>query len=108
MNQNSEIKRLPFKRSFAHVEGNWPSHIYLPIPTTKKLLILREACVMAYKEDKVDDGCEFFHNKDLHLSLSKPFVLLHHQIDPFLKKLARNIRVSVDFFCTYYSFSSFI
>lgn len=87
-----------FKRAFGHVEGNWPSHVYLSISQTKKIKLLQQACIKHY-ENLIDTDSTIVHKDDgnLHISLSKPFVLRHHQIEPFLKSLSQKIRVLAPF-----------
>lgn len=104
----------PFKRvrCFEHVEGNWPSHVYIPIEGMQGTLIHSKPILMQsirfldrYSINLMKNQ-QLLHNdlknilpsslhssielfSDFHLSLSHPFVLRYHQIDPFLDHLSR-------------------
>lgn len=78
---------MSFKRSFEHIEGNWPCHIYFTIPFTKKFREFSELISFdSFEKDKILKS-HFITEKNFHLSLSRTFVLRHHQIQPFLNRL---------------------
>jgi Uncharacterised conserved protein len=118
------------KRVFEHVDGNWPSHIYLSIRRSKKMTLFQEACIRQFEKTSFSSssspsplpplpscssttsaspttstssppiplpdaslGGAIFPEEHLHISLSKPFVLRYHQIEPFLKNLSHRLRV---------------
>lgn len=78
---------MAFKRSFEHIEGNWPCYIYLKVPFTKKFCKLLEIIVLdSFNKNKIIES-RFISEKSFHISLSRSFVLRHHQIQPFLNRL---------------------
>jgi hypothetical protein len=98
--QNHTLKRKrndepqhQWKRTFAHVDGNWPSHIKVNIPVAGDILrlikhVLDEArCVLGDALGIVSILNESVDGGELHLSLSRPFVLTYDQIDEFVDKL---------------------
>mmetsp|Transcript_23235 Transcript_23235/g.39365 ORF Transcript_23235/g.39365 Transcript_23235/m.39365 type:complete len:297 (+) Transcript_23235:115-1005(+) len=84
-----------FKRQFAHVEGNWPSHVYIVIDKQRELMVFSQACIKHFlNQNKTEENeINIVENDDscLHVSLSRPFVLRHHQIQPFLRILHKSL-----------------
>ncbi|KAL2862054.1 U6 snRNA phosphodiesterase Usb1 [Aspergillus pseudodeflectus] len=90
------------KRVIPHVEGNWPTHIYLEwYPSKDELEILRDIIIRAEKilqgeESKIhsllhsDLGAQL----PLHVSLSRPVVLRTEQRQPFLDTFQRTLQTS--------------
>ncbi|RLN63157.1 hypothetical protein BBJ28_00016177 [Nothophytophthora sp. Chile5] len=90
-------------RAFPHVEGNWPSHVRISIRVNQQMRELARAvieCVHELVGDSValvpfeglkpGDGMPSAAAKEeaeLHLSLSRPFVLTFTQIDGFVDAL---------------------
>jgi hypothetical protein len=84
-------------RSFPHVEGNWPGHVYIKIPLTKGVSLKSQKLrqLVQHFIHESNESLELFQTDAsgeddtsfLHLSLSRPFVLLHHQIDHFVNEL---------------------
>ena len=57
---SKEIKK-GFKRSFEHVDGNWPSHVYLRLNTSASKLLKwyqRECLSHYYSTHNHDDGID--------------------------------------------------
>ena len=86
-------EKLRWTRGFAHVPGNWPSHVYLRVSPSVALDAATEravACARAHLRDDKSavvpvapaDGAA-----PHHLSLSRPFTLRAHQIAPFVDAL---------------------
>jgi hypothetical protein len=80
-----------FKRSFEHVDGNWASHCHLSIPLTQAIIRIC-ICAQAHFLDKEPHLRDVFVKADeLHISLSKTFVLQNHQIHTFLERLSQHL-----------------
>jgi hypothetical protein len=98
---------LPFQRNFPHVDGDWPSHIYIPGLlsrfTITEILILIFMFIVNSKNSisSVTRRCinhflfqfnipieEMELEENLHISLSKTFSLRFHQIDLFVEQLS--------------------
>ena len=72
-------------RSFPHVDGQWPTHLYIPVALTPSLsAVFAEAAGLLPHDPP-------FHAlpSPFHLSLSHPFPLLSHQLQPFTVCLTR-------------------
>ncbi|XP_050351668.1 U6 snRNA phosphodiesterase 1-like isoform X2 [Nymphalis io] len=70
-------------RSFPHVRGNWATFIYVEYPNKENLFQIiakLEAIVTSFDESCI--VCE-----DVHISLSKTFVLRYHMIKSFTSTL---------------------
>ena len=98
-----------FVRSYEHVDGNWPSLVYMTGTTCAWALLLTyckqsswyiltgkfkvhrfaNLCSQHYALDMPQ--CNLVHVEDPHLSLSKSFVLRSHQIQPFILHLGNMI-----------------
>ncbi|KDO29846.1 hypothetical protein SPRG_19728 [Saprolegnia parasitica CBS 223.65] len=96
---------IAWTRTFAHVDGNWPSYVYFAVPLTPAMEAMKTFAMTmtdaAYpkhalglvpldeKRSKVlpkdSDGDE--DPSSLHLSLSRTFVLRYEQIEPFVQAL---------------------
>ncbi|KAJ1390381.1 hypothetical protein B484DRAFT_409022 [Ochromonadaceae sp. CCMP2298] len=78
-----------FVRNFEHVDGNWAGHVYLR-GDYSSLWNLSALCLEhCWALDGDEMEMEPIHEP--HLSLSKPFVLRSHQIEPFLLELGLRI-----------------
>ncbi|CAI5728733.1 unnamed protein product [Peronospora destructor] len=88
------------KRAFLHVDGNWPSHVRINIPVDQELRELaREAidhtqkvvgkavALAAFEELGLGKHPATSEKLELHLSLSRPFVLKYNQINVFVDSL---------------------
>ncbi|KAL3465305.1 U6 snRNA phosphodiesterase Usb1 [Aspergillus heterothallicus] len=90
------------KRVIPHIEGNWPTHIYLEwYPSKEELEVLRDVIIQAQhtiqgEEPKIhsllhsDLGAQL----PLHISLSRPVVLRTEQRQHFLKTLQEKLETS--------------
>jgi hypothetical protein len=91
-----------FKRVIEHEDGNWPSHVYLIVPRSRQVNGIAQTCFSHYTSHSTDhremSACEEFH-----ISLTRPFVLRLHQIEPFLRSLARRITLFESIQGTYLS-----
>ncbi|TKA83831.1 hypothetical protein B0A55_00158 [Friedmanniomyces simplex] len=89
------------KRVTPHVEGNWPTHVYLewnPEPRQYQLLSALIAEEQASKHGKCKVR-SLLHNElgvnlPLHVSLSRPLVLQTEQKEPVLNQLKQGITSS--------------
>ncbi|KAF9894363.1 poly(U)-specific 3'-to-5' RNA exonuclease [Aspergillus nanangensis] len=90
------------KRAIPHVEGNWPTHIYLEwYPSKEELSILEDVTSqMQQTLQKTDLQLHSLLRSDLgvqlplHISLSRPVVLRTEQRQSFLETLQTSIRNS--------------
>ncbi|XP_064611371.1 U6 snRNA phosphodiesterase 1-like [Liolophura sinensis] len=75
------------KRSFAHMEGNWATFVYVPYNADEHLLRLRDdlfKCLRPYGDFQPMD--------DHHISLSRTVSIRHHWIEPMLATLREGIQ----------------
>mmetsp|Transcript_30823 Transcript_30823/g.34370 ORF Transcript_30823/g.34370 Transcript_30823/m.34370 type:complete len:273 (+) Transcript_30823:23-841(+) len=87
------------KRTFKHVTGNYPTHIYIAVKheaTIVEKVLKPQALILTSDLEKKDKeiGFKYDNCEEYHISLARPFALRHHQIDPFLDKL-RNVVGSI-------------
>ncbi|KAL2854224.1 U6 snRNA phosphodiesterase Usb1 [Aspergillus pseudoustus] len=90
------------KRVIPHIEGNWPTHIYLEwYPSKDELEILREIIVEAENTSHTEESKihSLLHSDlgaqlPLHLSLSRPVVLQTEQRKPFLDMFRETLQTS--------------
>ncbi|PWY71066.1 hypothetical protein BO94DRAFT_476806 [Aspergillus sclerotioniger CBS 115572] len=90
------------KRVIPHVEGNWPTHLYLEwYPSKDELSILGD--VIDQINDRLDISTTQLHSLlhsdlgaqlPLHISLSRPVVLRTEQRQPFLKEFQSALKES--------------
>ena len=80
-------------RSFEHFEGNWPSHIFIPVQSTSHLCQFHED-IINFLRDTFDNDLHIFPLQDCHISLSRTVPVRHYWIEPLfteLKKQTENI-----------------
>ncbi|KAJ5367066.1 hypothetical protein N7541_001007 [Penicillium brevicompactum] len=90
------------KRVIPHVEGNWPTHLYLEwYPAKEELSLLTNLITQIDKSsaDSLHDVHSLLHSDlgaqlPLHISLSRPVVLRTEQRASFTEKLQNSIRQS--------------
>ena len=75
-----------FFRNFEHVDGNWPS--FISVNLQHRSLSVRHTAVRKHLQKY---NHEIVVEKHPHISLSMPFVLRSHQIEPFLQKLGNSM-----------------
>lgn len=81
---------VPWVRAFAHVDGNWPSHVHVSIGDDAELRALCARVISGAQQTIVDTGgsdSALVPMDDYHLSLSRPFVLQYDQIGAFVDEL---------------------
>lgn len=85
-------------RTFKHVDGNWPSHIYVKVAPSDPLDDMQDISERAISKlsDALKDGPQGrclhpIKSSDFHISLSRPFVLREHHIKPFLVGLRKHL-----------------
>lgn len=82
----------PWVRAFAHVDGNWPSHVHVSMGNDAELRALCDRVISGAQQSIVGAGCSdtdatLVPMDDYHLSLSRPFVLQYDQISTFVDEL---------------------
>lgn len=96
--KRDDNETLPkWTRAFAHVDGNWPSHVSIAIECDDKL---RGACsrIIERAQQHITDADTVLvpivrsddsdsSSSSVHLSVSRPFVLRFEQIQPFVDEL---------------------
>ncbi len=82
-------------RSFAHVKGNYPTHVYIPITPSGALeRRVTAACTQISTHTRTScstQTVERFSPAELHVSLSRAVALRKHQILPFLDALRKAV-----------------
>jgi hypothetical protein len=100
------------KRAQPHVEGNWPTHVYIPIPLSSnpKLWALLKTA-MADAKGRVPELHTFLNGHpddtsgttrdaaEIHISLSRPLFLRAHQRDNVKKAVKRIADSSAPYVC---------
>jgi hypothetical protein len=110
---NDNVKMIP--RIKAHVDGSWHCLVYLKLAVVDTLLPEDQrskliACrYNAFVDSAISQFCEsvdpmygqvhdampwdeqIIREPSPHISLSKPFILHQHEINPFLEYLARSL-----------------
>ena len=81
---------LNFKRTFAHVDGNWSCHLYFPVKFDDCILNFAKFCVSSLQLSLLKSSILMEDNT--HISLSKVFVLKAFQIDRFIQSLNNSIK----------------
>lgn len=89
--EEEEAQAIQWKRSFPHVEGNWPSHVYVRLVLDERQ-VARCSALIKMAQARVGGQLELVplftaEKQELHLSLSRAFVLQYHQITPFVDRL---------------------
>ncbi|XP_011408967.2 PREDICTED: U6 snRNA phosphodiesterase-like [Amphimedon queenslandica] len=73
------------KRSFAHVRGNWPTYIYIPITFPDGFNNVMESFLKKSSQDVIPFQSQF------HLSLSRTVPIQYHWIQPLTASLMESI-----------------
>ncbi|TMW68822.1 hypothetical protein Poli38472_006290 [Pythium oligandrum] len=85
-----DASSVRWTRAFPHVEGNWPSHVKINVPLTPELQTHCQRVITATQRfvgDEVELIPMASEEEELHMSLSRPFVLTYEQIEPFVEAL---------------------
>jgi len=69
-------------RSFSHVDGNWPCHVYVSVQRDTCAALQRRACLLLKEEAET-----VFPQEELHISLSRAFTLREHQLESFRRDI---------------------
>lgn len=85
-------------RGFPHVDGNWPSHVYINVQDSVEFQRHRQEAIDVLRQKYT--GPLVIQDAEWHLSLSRPFVLRYEQIEPFVKELRHAVRWRRRFQCT--------
>ena len=93
-------------RAFAHVDGNWTGQVYINVDKSLPgLEAIVSACFAAVEPIILAAASSSEPCDHWHVSLSKPFTLRFHQIEPFLIKLAfylKRVRLLLNTFLSIY------
>jgi len=92
-----------FKRNFEHVDGNWASHVYLPVKANTKLKHVIHSATSSIKNELSNLYMPMpsplplplpllVTDSEHHISLSKVFILRAHQIESFVAKLSKSVQ----------------
>ena len=76
-------------RSFAHERGNWASYCYFKVTTGKLIEDLQIAIQKCCQDEDISVQLECID--EVHLSLTKTFVLQHHWIGEFTKTVQQGL-----------------
>ena len=79
------------KRTFEHVEGNWPTYVYIPVVNNKELVEIQDSILGKLKK-KFSEKLHPFPAEECHISLSRTLPVRHYWIEPMFKKLKELIR----------------
>jgi len=75
-------------RSFKHVRGNWPTHVFMAVPATLISEVVTKLCAQAgHMRPSTQWNSMLESPKDgiLHISLSRTVTLREHEILPFVR-----------------------
>lgn len=79
-------------RTFGHVRGNWASHAFIPFADNEDLRDFRDSFIASlHVESLIGSRLHPIEDDELHLSLSKTFVLAHHTIPAFVQSLTKAV-----------------
>lgn len=92
--QDKEVEK-PQKRirTIEHVEGNFPSYVYVKVLRSDDWDIAREKCRASFTTAE-NESCE-----EMHVSLTPLMLLRHHFILPFVEKLRSKCEHVSEFEC---------
>jgi len=114
--KRKRLQEPQWQRAFPHVDGNWPSHVRIDISVTPDLRDLAKDVIeraqelvgdivtlVPFAELGLGESLTSENSDGLHVSLSRPFVLTHDQIDGFVDALRAALKwrqwyVDVEFF----------
>mmetsp|Transcript_20619 Transcript_20619/g.48188 ORF Transcript_20619/g.48188 Transcript_20619/m.48188 type:complete len:264 (-) Transcript_20619:1314-2105(-) len=79
-------------RSFAHVDGNWPTYVCFPVKMVDGLAAsIARVCAIA-REAFGQRKLVLIDPVDFHVSLSRTFALRYHQLRPFQDLLETSLK----------------
>lgn len=88
----SKTSNIEFRRSFNHIEGNWPTFVYIPVRGSNSVQRLLSICIdhfLCVHQLLEDSICR---EATPHISLSRTLTLRFHQIDAFVATLRRSLQ----------------
>lgn len=89
----TETKRDGRKRQFAHQEGNYPTHIFCVLKPRSsqdfKEVIKKVVGTCNEKLGEIITEKGFTQEESVHISLSRPFALRYHQIQPLVTEVTK-------------------
>lgn len=88
--KRKRVSEVPWVRAFAHVDGNWPSHVNVCIDDDAELHALCARAISSAQQNMArasGDSTQLVPMDAYHLSLSRPFMLQYYQIDAFVDEL---------------------
>lgn len=77
------------KRTFAHERGNWASYCYFRLASGTLIAELRKAVQDCCDAEGIAVALESI--EEVHLSLTKTFVLQHHWIESFIQSIRDSV-----------------
>ncbi|CAL1539978.1 unnamed protein product [Lymnaea stagnalis] len=78
-------------RSFPHLEGNWATHVFIPVEGGAKLVQFVQSILRILEPVKFQAFPEF------HISLSRTVTIRHHWIEPLVDSLRDSLRLMKSF-----------
>ena len=79
------------KRTFEHVEGNWPTYVYIPVFDNNELTEIQDSILGRLKKN-FTGKVHPLSIEECHISLSRTLPVRHYWIEPMFKKLTELIR----------------
>ncbi|EFA80482.1 UPF0406 family protein [Heterostelium album PN500] len=91
------------KRLFEHVDGNYPTYVYVKIPTSDDINAMIEEVGSIAKEHDVLEVVD-----DYHVSLSRVFTMREHHIDTFTSEMTTKLKNIKEFTINFETISTFV
>eukprot|EP01134_Creolimax_fragrantissima_P003848 CFRG3848T1 len=93
-----DVDELGRVRRFAHVRGNWATHVYFEVPVEDDLVDFIDDTIDGLQSiptlaGKVIHPFVSEDNQKLHISLSQTVTLQYHEIGPFFRTLAEALKL---------------
>ncbi|XP_059178226.1 U6 snRNA phosphodiesterase 1-like, partial [Physella acuta] len=80
-------------RSFPHMEGNWATHIFIPVDKDERFIQFVTDVIQLFKPLEIETFPEF------HVSLSRTVTIRHHWIEPLVDSLRENLKALKSCIC---------
>jgi len=86
---------IEFQRRFDHVNGNWPTFIYIPTCSSTSVQRLLSHCTDQFLHNHKLSEESICREATPHISLSRTLTLRFHQIDAFVATLGRSLQACI-------------